>query len=55
VPVRLSVGEDGIYIAEPVFGRSNLIFILARSHGIIKIPAPATGLEAGTQVEVRLI
>jgi molybdopterin molybdotransferase len=55
VPVRLSESKDGRYLAEPVFGRSNLIFILSRSHGIVKIPAPTTGIEAGTQVEVRLI
>jgi len=55
IPVQLVRGSTGGYKAEPVFGRSNLIFILARSDGLIKIPAPATGLEAGTLVSVRLL
>jgi molybdopterin molybdotransferase len=54
IPVRLNETDSGQYLAEPVFGRSNLIFILAKSDGLIKIPAPATGLEAGTMVKVRL-
>ena len=55
IPVRLvKTAEDG-YLAEPVFGRSNLIFILARSDGLIKIPAATTGIEAGSIVNVRLI
>jgi molybdopterin molybdotransferase len=50
----VKTAEDG-YLAEPVFGRSNLIFILARSDGLIKIPAATTGIEAGSIVNVRLI
>ncbi|MCJ7715990.1 MAG: molybdopterin-binding protein [Anaerolineales bacterium] len=55
IPVQLIKTQDGSYKAEPVFGRSNLIFILARSDGLINIPASATGLEAGTLVSVRLL
>ena len=55
IPVRVIRTAEGGFHAEPVFGRSNLIFILARSDGLIKIPASATGLEAGTLVTVRLI
>jgi molybdopterin molybdotransferase len=55
IPVRLTRNPKGNQTAEPVFGRSNLIFVLARSDGLIKIPAPSTGLEAGTVVDVRLI
>lgn len=55
IPVRLSRTISGSYQAEPVFGRSNLIFIMSRSDGLLKIPASATGLEAGTLVTVRLI
>ncbi len=55
IPVRLvGTAEEG-YLAEPVFGRSNLIFILVRSDGLIKIPAAATGIEAGSIVNVRLL
>lgn len=55
IPVRVIRTPEGGFHAEPVFGRSNLIFILARSDGLIRIPASATGLEAGTLVTVRLI
>lgn len=51
VPVRLLDGPDG-YQAEPVFGKSNLIFTLARADGLIRIPPDANGLPAGEIVEV---
>jgi molybdopterin molybdotransferase len=53
VPARLVAREDGLW-AEPVFGQSNLIFTLVRADGLVKIPLDKTGLEAGTEVEVRL-
>ena len=53
IPVRLLPGPDG-YQAEPVFGKSNLIFTLCRADGLIRIPADATGLHAGQLVEVLL-
>jgi molybdopterin molybdotransferase len=52
-PVSLLPGPEG-YRAEPVFGKSNLIFSLARADGLVRIPADATGLSAGEQVEVLL-
>ena len=55
IPVRVMEKPGGGLLAEPVFGRSNLIFILAKSDGLIKIPASATGLEAGILVTVRLL
>ena len=55
IPVKLSRTSQGSYLAEPVYGRSDLIFILARSDGLVKIPRSATGLEAGTLVNVHLI
>lgn len=55
IPVKLNRTSQGNFLAEPVFGRSNLIFILARSDGLVKIPPSATGLEAGTLVNVHLI
>ncbi len=54
VAVRLQHTEAG-YQAEPVFGKSNLIFTLVRADGLVRIPAAATGLSAGEIVEVRLI
>jgi molybdopterin molybdotransferase len=41
--------------AEPVFGKSNLIFTLASADGLIRIHADATGLSAGEIVEVYLL
>lgn len=53
-PVRL-VREGGGWLAEPVFGKSNLIFTLSAADGLLKIPANATGLSAGAVVDVFLI
>jgi molybdopterin molybdotransferase len=52
-PVRL-IREDGLWMAEPVHGRSNLIFTLVRSGGLVRIPPESTGMEAGEEVEVTL-
>jgi molybdopterin molybdotransferase len=53
VPVRVS-GEQGSYRAEPIFGKSNLIFTLVRADGLLCVPAEAGGLAAGSLVEVLL-
>jgi molybdopterin molybdotransferase len=53
VAVRLQI-HDGNALAEPVFGKSNLIFTLAQADGLIRIPPDANGLSAGTPVEVFL-
>lgn len=52
-PVRLTQTENGL-LAEPIYGRSNLIFTLVRADGLVRIPAEANGLPAGEQVIVRL-
>ncbi len=52
-PVRLQRREDQL-LAEPVYGRSNLIFTLVRADGLILIPPEATGLPAGQEVDVFL-
>jgi molybdopterin molybdotransferase len=54
IPVRLLPDPAG-YQAEPIFGKSNLIFTLARADGLIGIPADATGLPAGEMVAVWLL
>ena len=43
------------YGAEPIFGKSNLIFTLANADGLLRIHPDATGLSAGEMVEVVLI
>ncbi|MEX2030237.1 MAG: gephyrin-like molybdotransferase Glp [Anaerolineales bacterium] len=54
VAVRLIASPDG-WLAEPVFGRSNLIFTLVRAHGLVRIAPEATGVGAGEPVQVRLM
>ena len=54
-------GEWGIgdgearYLAEPVFGKSNLIFSLAAADGLVRILPDATGVSAGEMVEVLVL
>jgi len=43
------------YQADPIFGKSNLIFTLASAAGLLRIPTDATGLSSGEMVEVMLI
>lgn len=54
VPVRIEQSSKGL-IAVPVFGKSNLIFTLARADGLICIQPDATGVAAGASVQVYLI
>jgi molybdopterin molybdotransferase len=57
-PVRLlpaPAGRDEAFLAEPIFGKSNLIFTLASADGLVRIHPDATGLSAGEVVEVILI
>lgn len=51
IPVKLTM-EDGIYQAEPIFFKSNLIFNLVKADGLMVIPADANGLNAGDMVQV---
>ena len=53
VPARLAY-RDGDWWAEPVFGKSNLIFTLINADGMLKIPLDANGVAQGERVEVRL-
>ena len=57
-PVKLVVsGQSSMvnYQADPIFGKSNLIFTLASADGLLRIHPDATGLSAGEMVEVVLI
>ena len=54
VQVRLEQRDDGGLDAVPVFGKSNLIFTLVNSDGMLKVPLDVGGLTAGSQVEVVL-
>jgi molybdopterin molybdotransferase len=62
-PEPISAGVDSTsfpegkveYQADPIFGKSNLIFTLASAAGLLRIPPDATGLSSGEMVEVMLI
>ncbi len=53
-PVKL-VRDEGGWLAEPIFGKSNLIFTLAAADGLIKIHPDANGISAGERVDVFLM
>lgn len=53
VQARLEV-RDGELWAEPVFGKSNLIFTMVKASGMIHIPLDRSGIEAGETATVRL-
>ena len=54
-PVRLKrpAPQEEQWLAEPIFGKSNLIFTLADADGLIRIPPEANGLDAGEVVDVQ--
>jgi len=54
IPVKVVKDPAGGFRAEPVFGRSNLIFVLVRADGLVRIPPAVTGLEAESTVTVHL-
>jgi molybdopterin molybdotransferase len=53
IQVKL-VERDGRSWAEPVFGKSNLIYTLVKSYGMICIPLNSSGLHQGEPVDVEL-
>ena len=55
LPSPLGRGQGEGLFAEPIFGKSNLIFTLASADGLLRIHPDATGLSAGEMVEVVLI
>jgi molybdopterin molybdotransferase len=54
IAVKLVEDDNGLS-AEPIFGKSNLIFTLARADGLVRIPPDANGLPAGEPVDVWLM
>ncbi len=54
-PERSGAQSKGEYRADPIFGKSNLIFTIASADGLLCIHPDATGLSAGEIVEVLLI
>jgi molybdopterin molybdotransferase len=46
------IREDGVWIAEPIFGKSGLISTLVEADGLLRIDRNTEGLYQGQQVEV---
>jgi molybdopterin molybdotransferase len=53
VPVRLVTRDDGLW-ADPVFGKSNLIYTLVHADGLVRIGLDKGGLARGEHVDVRV-
>ncbi len=53
VPVKIEE-KDGELHADPVFGKSNLLFAMIRADGIARVPLDKAGMTAGESVEVTL-
>lgn len=53
IAVQLERSPEG-FLAQPLFGKSNLIFTLARSDGLLRVEPDANGLNAGEIVDVYL-
>lgn len=53
IPVKL-VERDGMLYADPVFGKSNLIFTLIDADGYVVVQLDSNGLRAGSDVNVHL-
>jgi molybdopterin molybdotransferase len=53
IPVKIEERNGELY-AEPVFGKSNLMFALVKADGIARIPIDRAGLAAGEMVTIRL-
>ena len=51
LPVRLSDDAGGT-LAQPIFGKSNLIFTLVAADGLLRIPLNTGGYDAGSLVEI---
>jgi molybdopterin molybdotransferase len=53
VPVKIEEKNGELY-ADPVFGKSNLMFALIRADGLAKVPLDKVGMMAGESVEITL-
>ncbi len=54
--VRVTLADrDGECVATPLVGKSGAIFNLVKADGLVRVPANAEGVEAGTEVEVILL
>ena len=58
IPVKLVSPQNSngnqTHLAEPIFGKSNLIFTLTAADGLLRIPPDVTGYGAGEMTEIVL-
>lgn len=54
LPVKFTSAADGEMLAEPVFGKSNLIFTLIDADGLLRVPLNTGGYDAGSIVDIEL-
>lgn len=54
IPAQVIERENELF-AEPIFGKSNLIFTLVQADGLIRIPPEVNGIGAGEDVQVFFI
>ncbi len=54
LPLRLYRDSEGQMLAEPIFGKSNLIFTLVSADGLLRLPLNVGGYAAGASVEALL-
>jgi molybdopterin molybdotransferase len=52
VRLHRSPANGTLWEAEPIFGRSNLIFNLAGAYGLLRVPVDQNGISAGEIVEI---
>lgn len=50
VAVKLSQSDEGMTVAKPIFGKSNLIFTLVDADGLLRVPLNTGGYDAGSMV-----
>lgn len=53
VPVKLEE-KNGELCADPVFGKSNLLFAMIRADGVARVPLDKSGMTAGESVDITL-
>lgn len=54
IPVSLR-REGGLWYADPIYFKSNLIFNLVRADALVHIPADLTGLQAGDEAQAEIL
>ena len=54
LPIRLAQSPEGERLAQPILGKSNLIFTLVGADGLLRLPLNIGGYDAGSLVDILL-